>query len=67
MVVGCIIYFPRMHPLLVEMEAQNDVRAGLSTEIGDLIGKIFVPAWTLVLAVELRAVLRATPPKPKMA
>jgi hypothetical protein len=62
MVVGCAIYFPRMHPMLVQMEAEGDVRERQALEIGDLIGKIFVPAWLMVFLVEFRS-YRATTSK----
>ena len=55
MVLGCCLYFPRMHPAMVEMEAKHDIRSGLATEIADLIGKVFVPMWLIVLLVEVRA------------
>ena len=55
MVLGCCIYFPRMHPAMVEMETKTDIRSGLAGEIADLIGKVFVPMWLCVLLVEVRA------------
>mmetsp|Transcript_47407 Transcript_47407/g.92493 ORF Transcript_47407/g.92493 Transcript_47407/m.92493 type:complete len:164 (-) Transcript_47407:232-723(-) len=55
MVVGCAIYFPRMHPLLVEIEARGDMREGYSAVIFNIIGKTFLPMWLMVFLWELRS------------
>mmetsp|Transcript_38577 Transcript_38577/g.43061 ORF Transcript_38577/g.43061 Transcript_38577/m.43061 type:complete len:178 (-) Transcript_38577:223-756(-) len=52
MIVGCAMYFPRMDPMLAEMEAKGEVRENLSLVIHNLIGKIFLPTWVFVFSWE---------------
>eukprot|EP00581_Thalassiosira_minuscula_P017457 CAMPEP_0183732122 /NCGR_PEP_ID=MMETSP0737-20130205/37571_1 /TAXON_ID=385413 /ORGANISM="Thalassiosira miniscula, Strain CCMP1093" /LENGTH=170 /DNA_ID=CAMNT_0025965041 /DNA_START=51 /DNA_END=563 /DNA_ORIENTATION=- len=53
MMAGCAIYFPRMHPLLAEMEARGEVKENLASGIQDLIGNMFLPMWVFVFSLEL--------------
>jgi len=59
MVIGCAVYFLRMHPMMMKMEAEGDVRERKTWELRVAIGNIFIPIWFLVFRDEWKS-YRAT-------